>query len=153
AILRTLIRLFVTRCNLLEWETASAAERRLGAGIGHFFESMWPGVVVSLVLGTFVVLEGQPGAWLAAGPFLLLWLLSPLVAYLVSRPLDLAPEPPLTAPERRELRRIARKTCGFFETFVGAVDHWLPPDNYQEDPKGEVAHRTSPTNIGLLLLS
>ena len=41
----------------------------------------------------------------------------------------------------------------FFETFVGDDDHWLPPDNFQEVPDGRIAHRTSPTNMGLLLLS
>ena len=59
----------------------------------------------------------------------------------------------LTAAERQELPLVARKTWGFFETFVGDSDHFLPPDNYQEDPEGKVAHRTSPTNMGLLLLS
>ena len=29
----------------------------------------------------------------------------------------------------------------------------LPPDNFQEDPRPIVAHRTSPTNIGLYFLS
>ena len=51
------------------------------------------------------------------------------------------------------LRRIARKTWHFFTTFVGDADHWLPPDNFQEIPDGRVAHRTSPTNTGLLLVS
>jgi cyclic beta-1,2-glucan synthetase len=51
------------------------------------------------------------------------------------------------------LRKISRKTWSFFETFVGAEDHWLPPDNYQEHPVAAVAHRTSPTNMGLSLLS
>ncbi len=48
---------------------------------------------------------------------------------------------------------MARKTWGFFEKFVGPEDHWLPPDNYQEHPVGVLAHRTSPTNIGVSLLS
>ena len=51
------------------------------------------------------------------------------------------------------MRTAARKTWGFFETFVGAEDHWLPPDNYQEHPVAVVAHRTSPTNMGLALLA
>ena len=55
--------------------------------------------------------------------------------------------------ETNALRRVARKTWLFFETFVGDDDHWLPPDNFQEVPDGRVAHRTSPTNQGLLLLS
>src|SRR5262249_32342572 len=80
------------------------------------------------------------------------WLCAPLVAFLVSQPLPRVAKP-LSDAERRSLRLVARRTWGFFETFVGDADHWLPPDNYQEDPKGQVAHRTSPTNIGLLLLS
>ena len=50
-------------------------------------------------------------------------------------------------------RMIARRTWRFFETFVGDADNWLPPDNFQEDPQAKIAHRTSPTDIGLLLLS
>src|SRR5262249_19930481 len=46
-----------------------------------------------------------------------------------------------------------RRTWRFFETFVGSEDHALPPDNFQEDPQPVVAHRTSPTNVGLYLLS
>src|SRR5262249_30092099 len=61
-------------------------------------------------------------------------------------------EPP-SPDEVRLLRLIARQTWRFFEAFVGAGDHALPPDNFQEDPKPVVAHRTSPTNVGLYLLS
>ena len=50
-------------------------------------------------------------------------------------------------------RRLSRKTWAFFETFVGPEDHWLPPDNFQEHPSAVVAHRTSPTNMGLALLA
>ena len=57
------------------------------------------------------------------------------------------------AAQQRELRLIARRTWRFFETFVTAEDNHLPPDNFQEDPRPVVAHRTSPTNIGLYLLS
>ena len=51
------------------------------------------------------------------------------------------------------LRLIARRTWRFFETFVTAADRWLPPDNVQLLPVLTIAHRTSPTNIGLYLLS
>ena len=51
------------------------------------------------------------------------------------------------------LHRVARKTWMFFATFVGPDDHWLPPDNYQEHPVAVIAHRTSPTNMGLALLA
>jgi cyclic beta-1,2-glucan synthetase len=75
---------------------------------------------------------------------------------LVAQRLSRTPQPtekPLLPEQRRELRVIARRTWSFFETFVGDADHWLPPDNFQEVPEGKVAHRTSPTNIGLLALS
>jgi cyclic beta-1,2-glucan synthetase len=151
AIARTLYRLFVSRRRLLEWETAAAAEARLGTGLRQFARSMGQAVAVAVGLAGLVAWL-NPVALPAAVPWLVAWLLSPVVAWWVSRPLA-DPEAPLTDAERAELRRTARKTWRFFETFVTAGDSWLAPDNYQEDPKGVVAHRTSPTNTGLLLLS
>ncbi len=151
AVGRTLVRLTITHRNLLEWETAASTERRLGTGFAHFCATLWGGPLVAVALGTLVALV-RPDVLPEAGPFLAAWLLSPAVAFLVSRPRAPA-EPPLSEPERRDVRRLARKTWHFFETFVGPDDHWLPPDNFQENPKGQVAHRTSPTNVGLYLLS
>ncbi|VTT97780.1 glycosyltransferase 36 : Cellobiose phosphorylase OS=Singulisphaera acidiphila (strain ATCC BAA-1392 / DSM 18658 / VKM B-2454 / MOB10) GN=Sinac_1249 PE=4 SV=1: Glycoamylase: CBM_X: Glyco_transf_36: GT36_AF: CBM_X: Glyco_transf_36: GT36_AF [Gemmataceae bacterium] len=151
AILRTLYRVFVSRRRMLEWETAAAAEARLGTGLAQFVRSMWWAVAVAGGLAALVA-WANPDALPAAAPWLVAWLLSPVVAWFVSLPLKDA-EPPLTDVQRAELRRTARKTWRFFETFVTAEDNWLPPDNYQENPKGVVAHRTSPTNKGLLLLS
>ena len=94
----------------------------------------------------------RPGALGAAAPILAAWFFSPVVAFWVSRPRHVVADP-LTDEERDALRKVARKTWHFFETFVGDEDHWLPPDNFQEFPDGRVAHRTSPTNQGLLLLS
>src|SRR5439155_15522860 len=88
----------------------------------------------------------------AALPLLVAWFISPAVAYWISRPPRIA-EAPLDAAEQAQLRLLARRTWSYFEEFVGALDHWLPPDNFQEDPKGEAAHRTSPTNIGFYLIS
>ncbi|VTS01618.1 glycosyltransferase 36 : Cellobiose phosphorylase OS=Singulisphaera acidiphila (strain ATCC BAA-1392 / DSM 18658 / VKM B-2454 / MOB10) GN=Sinac_1249 PE=4 SV=1: Glycoamylase: CBM_X: Glyco_transf_36: GT36_AF: CBM_X: Glyco_transf_36: GT36_AF [Gemmata massiliana] len=151
AIFRTLHRLFVSRRRMLEWETAAAAEARLGTGFQQFARLMWPAVALSAALAALVALV-NPGALVSACPWVLVWLLSPVIAWTVSRPLK-SRDVPLTEPEHDELRRTARKTWRFFETFVTAEDNWLPPDNYQEDPRGVVAHRTSPTNKGLLLLS
>ena len=82
----------------------------------------------------------------------MLWLVSPAIAWWISRPLARR-EARLTAEQTRFLGRIARKTWAFFETFVGPEDHWLPPDNYQEYRAAALAHRTSPTNMGLALLA
>ncbi len=151
AIGRTLSRLTVSHKHLLEWETAAATERRLGTKMTHFGYVMWPASALAVGLAA-LVLAVRPAALPAAAPLLVAWLLSPAIAWWVSRPREVR-ETPLTDDERRALRRVARKTWHFFETFVGPADHWLPPDNYQEDPRGEVAHRTSPTNQGLCLLS
>jgi cyclic beta-1,2-glucan synthetase len=151
AVGRTLYRLLVSRRHLLDWETASATDRRLGAGFLHFCLTMWTAPALAAGLAALVA-WAEPGALPAAAPFLLGWFASPAVAWYVSRP-RVVVEAPLTAEERRDLRRVARKTWHFFDTFVTAEDHWLPPDNFQEDPKGVVAHRTSPTNMGLYLLS
>jgi len=59
----------------------------------------------------------------------------------------------LGGDDREFLRRVARRTWHFFDHFTTAEDHGLPPDNVQETPARQVAHRTSPTNIGMALLS
>jgi cyclic beta-1,2-glucan synthetase len=151
AIVRTLVRMLITRRKLLEWETAASTEQRLGTGLIDFIKSMWPASALSVILAV-AALSLRPGAIWAAWPLLLAWFVSPLVAFWVSRPRRLAARQ--VAPEEaRVLRRVARKTWRFFETFVGDADHWLPPDNFQEVPDGRIAHRTSPTNQGLLLVS
>jgi cyclic beta-1,2-glucan synthetase len=151
AIVRTLTRMYVTHRSLLEWETAASTEHRLRADLRSFCLTMAAPSVFAVLVGLLVLWLRSP-ALPAAAPFLLAWFLAPAIAFLVSRPVQVR-QTELTADERLYLRRLARKTWGFFEKFVTPEDHWLPPDNFQEDPKGQVAHRTSPTNIGLYLLS
>src|SRR5580704_12099982 len=103
--------------------------------------------------GAIYVVWVRPNSWPIAAPFVILWLLSPVVARWVSLQPAAAAHKPLSASGARSLRLIARRTWRFFETFVTVEDHMLPPDNFQEDPLPVVAHRTSPTNIGLYLLS
>jgi cyclic beta-1,2-glucan synthetase len=86
-------------------------------------------------------------------PFVLLWISAPAVAHWISVPPKQAEDETLSTSDTGTLRAIARRTWRFFETFTTSEDHWLPPDNFQEDPKPVVAHRTSPTNIGLYLLA
>ncbi len=109
---------------------------------------------VALAAGAaLVVARVQPGSWPLAAPFLLLWALSPVIARRASLPRGFAGAAPLSDIDARSLRLVARRTWRFFETFITAGDHALPPDNFQEDPAPVVAHRTSPTNIGLYVLS
>ena len=96
----------------------------------------------------------NPAAASVIEPFALIWLAAPALARWISLPrARRAAAAPLSAGDKDELRRIARKTWRYFETFVTEAEHYLPPDNFQETPKPVVARRTSPTNIGLYLLS
>ncbi|MDO8949813.1 MAG: glucoamylase family protein [Actinomycetota bacterium] len=151
AIIRALWRMLFSHHNMLEWETAAEVERRLGSTSAGFLRRMWTGelVVATIALPAAIT---DPASLVSAAPLLLAWVLAPYAAWRVS---VLTPhEPPvISAADTAALRRIARKTWRFFETFVTVGDHWLAPDNFQEDPKGVVAHRTSPTNIGLQLIS
>lgn len=151
ATFRALYRQFVSHRRLLDWTTAAAAERRRATTVIGYLRRQWRSVLFVVVLGGLVGMF-RPGHLLPAAPFLLLWLSAPAVAARISRPY---PErvPALSDLVRRQLRLRARQTWRFFENFVGSDDHGLPPDNYQEDPEPLIAHRTSPTNIGLYLLS
>jgi cyclic beta-1,2-glucan synthetase len=153
AILTTLVRLFITRKKLLQWITAAHTARLFGRQRKLFFiwRRMVNATLLALVLGVLVVLL-NPQAIPVALPFLLAWFFSPQIAVWLGRPTRHRPEP-LSAEQERELRRLARSSWLYFEHFVGPEDHWLPPDHFQEDPRGLVAHRTSPTNIGLMFLS
>jgi len=151
AILRTSGRLLLTHKRLLEWNPSGAQERRGRRGLAASFRHM--AMVPILAAGTVIALAMlNPAALGVAGPILILWLVSPAIAWWVSLPLSRR-EARLSADQIRFLGRIARKTWAYFETFVGPDDHWLPPDNYQESRPDTLAHRTSPTNMGLALLA
>jgi cyclic beta-1,2-glucan synthetase len=153
AILRTLGRLVITRTRLLEWVTAAQAEGAYTCKLAGMYRRMAGGVALAVMAAGGVTAYGRPESWAAAAPFILLWMAAPAVARWVSLPPRVTGAGPVSPADARTLRLIARRTWRFFETFVSSEDHALPPDNFQEDPKPVVAHRTSPTNIGLYLLS
>ena len=151
AIVRTLYRQVVSRRKLLEWISAAEAERSVRYDLVSFLSWMWPAEFLALVaLGLTVVFK--PAALPLMGVLAAIWILSPLIAAWASKPRPIVRQV-LNPDERRFARKVARRTWRFFETFVGVEDNWLPPDNFQEDPAPVIAHRTSPTNIGLLLLA
>lgn len=152
AIAVTLVRLVIQR-RLLEWATAARVARVVGKyGIARFLLEMAVSPIIAVIL-LWIILATRPSAAIVAAPFLVLWLLAPVIAYELSRPGVVTQKFQLGPSDRALLRRVARKTWRFFETFMGPEHHGLPPDNYQEAPVEVVAHRTSPTNIGMGLLS
>ena len=152
AIIRTLSRLATGRGPMLEWVTAAAETRNGGLSAQQVRVSLATSLILALTAGIALVVLAPATIFLAA-PFLLLWGLAPAIVAWISAPRRLRPHRQLNPAQTDQLRLTARRTWRFFETFVTADDHHLPPDNFQEDPVGIVAHRTSPTNIGLYLLS
>ena len=149
AIVRTTWRLLITHRRLLEWNPSGNPDNRTNL-LGSF-RTMW--CAPCMAIATMIQLAlFRPAAMVYAWPMLVLWLASPAVAWWISRPLT-RPVATLSAAQIIFLRKIARQTWAFFETFVGPEDNWLPPDNYQENRPDRVAHRTSPTNMGLSLLA
>ncbi len=159
AIARTGWRMLVTHRRLLEWNPSAADDpdrHRLHdttsrSELAGSIKSMWIAPVIAVAIA-MILTSSVPSALAVAAPILLLWFASPAIAWWISRPL-VRREARLTMDQTLFLRKLARRTWAFFETFVGPDDHWLPPDNSQEHPVASVAHRTSPTNMGLALLA
>jgi cyclic beta-1,2-glucan synthetase len=150
AIGRTLWRMVVRR-RLLEWQPSSEAESRLGSGAGAELRGMVPAPMFAFVVAVWLGVANPAALWVA-GPILALWATAPLLMSWLGRPPRVR-RAALSPDQARFLGILARRTWAFFETQVGVEDHWLPPDNVQEHPSLLVAHRTSPTNIGLSLLA
>ncbi len=151
AVVRAGWRMLITHKRLLQWNLADDADRQSRAELAGCVRSMWFAPVLAAAAGIYLALA-RPGVFGVAGPILGLWFASPAIAWWISQPLTRHREK-LTTDQTLFLRMLARKTWAFFETFAGSEDHWLPPDNYQEHPAPVVAHRTSPTNMGLALLA
>jgi cyclic beta-1,2-glucan synthetase len=152
AIVRTLYRLTASRRHLLDWVTAGQAMVSPRLDLPGFYHQMIGGVAIGLAAALAVWLSGGD-AWPAAATFVAAWIASPAIALWASRSPLVAGRLPVEEPDARSLRLVARRTWRYFETFVTAADHSLPPDNFQEDPSPTIAHRTSPTNLGLYLLA
>jgi cyclic beta-1,2-glucan synthetase len=152
AIGRTLWRLSISRRHLLEWVPAAQAHRALDLEVPGFYRRMRGATLLTVAASVLVAVSGS-AAWTYAAPFMAAWLLSPLVARWVSLPPREAASARFSAEDARQFRGIARRTWAYFERFAGPEFHDLPADNFQEAPQPEAARRTSPTNIGLALLS
>jgi cyclic beta-1,2-glucan synthetase len=152
AIGRTLFRLLVSRRNLLQWVTAAQANLTPRLDLNGAYRRMSGAVAIALLAGALIA-HFRPDAWPVALPFVILWAASPAIAVWISLSPLVAGRLAVTDADGRALRLVARRTWRYFETFVTADDQMLPPDNFQEDPRPVLAHRTSPTNLGLYILS
>jgi len=152
AIVRSLYRLFVSRKLMLQWRTAASAQAMAQTTILGHYRVMWHAPALA-VAGLAVAAIPGDNAFLVGIPFAALWILSPLVAWYVSQTAETEDKLVVSEHVSGELRKIARRTWRYFESFVVPQQNYLPPDNVQQTPHAVVAARTSPTNIGVYLLS
>jgi cellobiose phosphorylase len=151
AIARTLARMLVTHRRLLEWRTASEAERSIRTDLAGYTVSMWPQWALGILI-FFAASSLHHKTAALASLFAFAWMISPFIAWFVSQPIPQR-RIRLSDDQRNFLRILSRRTWRYFEQFVTKEEHWLPPDNFQEVPQPIIASRTSPTNIGIALLS
>jgi cyclic beta-1,2-glucan synthetase len=151
AIIRSLYRMIVTRKNLLQWVTAADVEKKIKSNLFSFIRQMAPAVFGAIAIFLLVFFMRRESLFYLF-PLLILWCVSPLAAYYISRD-NVDKKDALSQNDINELRKLARKTWAYYEDFAGAKDNFLPPDNFQENPPNGVAHRTSPTNIGFLFMA
>ena len=151
AIAVTVIRLMVTHSRLLEWETAEAVARQGPPSRQQFLLQMIASPIIAVVV-TILMVTLRPDALSFALAILTLWMTAPLVAFALSQP-TVHRTDDVSAADRAYLTEVARATWQYFDTFAGSADHGLPPDVVQINSAPRVAHRTSPTNIGMGLLA
>ena len=151
SISKALFRLFISKNNLLEWQTAEEAEKTVKNTLGYHYKKMWASVFIGAL---FIILSFNSS--LTFGFLIsilsIIWMLSPFIAYKISK-INKEESITLNNLERKYLREISRRTWAYYEDFVNEENNYLAPDNYQEKPYKGVAHRTSPTNIGMGLIS
>jgi cellobiose phosphorylase len=151
AVTLTLGRKLFTRKHLLEWKPSGNEWMNNPTSLSASYAVMWIEIFLSLAVGIYLA-NTAPTKFTTVGPVVILWLLAPYITWKISQPLAKKVSI-LSRKQNIFLRKVARKTWGFFERFAGPEDNWLPPDNFQEQPIAALAHRTSPTNIGLSLLA
>ena len=150
AIIRTLYRLTISKRRLLEWVNQAEVERLSSkkgtpALSGQFF-----GYILIALMAASTLLTANAAAQALYLCTALLWSMAPLaVRWLDQSPVRMAEA--FSPQETEELHKLSRDIWSFYEDFVTKQDNWLPPDNVQIEPDKGIAHRTSPTNVGMYL--
>lgn len=151
AVIRTIYRLKISRKLLLEWTTASQIESSSPNSLSLYIRDNLFSIILGISILLAALFTAQHYLWIII-PFFFIWTGAPYYLWAISKPIE-TKDHPLTKKERARLRGYARRTWFYFERFVNDEHFWLPPDNYQEEPSIPVTERTSPTNIGLALVS
>lgn len=151
AIIRTLFRLTISKKNLLQWQTAEDAEASVVNTLGNYYKKMWISPAVAILI-LVLSLKTTPVLGLTNLILVILWGVSPALAYNISK-VRCVEDEELEIENEEFLREVSRSIWAYYEDFVNEENNYLAPDNYQEKPFKGIAHRTSPTNIGMGLIT
>ena len=147
-IIKTIYRMNISKQHLLEWTTSEEAEQSSKTDILSYYRNMWfnPFLGIIFILLTKVnVIYGILG---------ILWIITPIVMMYLSKETKAKENIEILSKADKEyVLEIGKRTWSFFKEHISEKSNYLPPDNYQEDRKEKVVYRTSPTNIGLGILS
>ena len=151
AIIRTLFRLLVSKKHLLEWQTAEETDKSTNNSLKAYIKRMWFAELSGIAL-IILSLNSSTDVAIVNLPLAILWIFSPYIAFYISLP-DKVDIKKISQEDKEYLRDNARRIWAYYEDFVNEENNYLAPDNYQENPFKGVANRTSPTNIGMGLIS
>lgn len=143
AAVRTLWRTCVSKKKLLEWTTASALDRAGGSRTEMLGSLPYAAVLLAVALISGFVPCVVYGAVLMSAPLLVRF------ADRERRPKSGG----LSQADADMLKTQAEKMWSFYADNVSRDTNYLPPDNVQYAPVFRVCPNTSPTNIGMYLLS
>ena len=151
AIFRTLYRITISKKNLLQWKTAEKVESSVKNTYLRYYEEMWISVAIAIFIVVLSVSNSNE-IIITTIPIAILWALSPFIACKISKE-EIVVKDRLEVEDEDFLRELSRRIWAYYEDFVNEENNYLAPDNYQEKPYKGVAYRTSPTNIGMGLIS
>ena len=151
AILLTLGRIIFTKRNLLEWQSANIEGKCIRNDLKSYFKRMWWGPFTGILIFLISLDDSIEISLFSLIPAVL-WICSPYIAFYISRDTKHSQEE-INEDDREYLRKLSRRIYAYYEDFVNKENNYLAPDNYQEKPFKGVAHRTSPTNIGMGLIA
>ena len=142
ALMKSLYRMNISHNFMLEWTTAQEAEQNKKDSALAYYMAM----IANGCLGVIFFLNVNPIFWILG----LAWILGPYIMHKISMESSSDIFKELNEKDKSFLLEQANKTWQFFKD--NEVNS-LPSDNYQGDRKHKRAKITSPTNIGLYLLS
>ncbi|WP_017212033.1 GH36-type glycosyl hydrolase domain-containing protein [Clostridium beijerinckii] len=152
AIIVTLYRVMFSKKNLLEWQSAELVEKNSRNNFINYLKRMWISPIMGLLV-LYLSFYSSLGVVTYSVVVAALWIVSPYMAYTISIKRPEHKKNTLKNEEKTYLRKISRRIYAYYEDFVNEENNYLAPDNYQEKPFKGVAHRTSPTNIGMGITS